>query len=366
MYGIITYEHGRRCALTAALLYSCLVGCASDPTSPDQNDAPKWESIPLPADLPDGVLTGVAFHGGRSIAVGIQAVPIGGIVVTSDGDGWTTLPTNVDGPLNDVVFTPESDAVAIGRTRSFLPFVLDERTGWTANEILQTPGFLCCAEVGIDGTLRTVGGLTALRNLTAGQWETETVTFPNTSNEKGIIDLTVGSDGSFYACGFDDGGEGTPEEPFRMIMQNAGNGWSFFAPILEAPNASQLAYDPEQGFFVAGEQFQRDGQPLADLWVRDLEGDWTEIDLPGALGWSVRDLLVTPDGCVYLTGTRFATGDIMDGVLWRWDGATAKQEVVWPMREPRKLENDGSIVYVVGVDSRSGSTRPWMARREVP
>jgi hypothetical protein len=326
--------------------------------------------VTLPEGLPDGAVTSVAFHGDRAIATGAGPSNVS-YLLESDGGDWSRITAeDIDGALYDVMFTSEGEGVAVGAAPSYRPLVLDERESWTPTEVLSNLALLTHVGAGQDGVIRSVGYGPPLRCDGPGEWTTESVIFPGDPGDKGFLDLCVGPGGSLYACAFDDGGEGTPEQPYRMIMQNDGSGWSMVAPIPTA-NAEALAYDPERGFIAAGVRYQSPGtSSVILLAVRAADGQWTEFELPEQPGfWDVQDILVASDDHVYVLAE--GPGDIEvdessgSGLLWRWDGETFKQMGLWSNRGPFSLAEGPTGLFVVGMDYRSGTSRPWMVRRSL-
>jgi hypothetical protein len=47
---------------------------------------------------------------------------------------------------------------------------------------------------------------------------------PGDPHEKGITDLVADVDG-IWACGWDDGGDGSADQPYRLLLRNTGSGW---------------------------------------------------------------------------------------------------------------------------------------------
>lgn len=356
----------------AGILFIAIsTGCEEDTTSPPDDGGPVWKEVALPEAVPDAALSALAFHGDRGIAVGTE-YPYNGLVLETTGGTWSLLSTEIDGAaLMGVTFTLEGDAVAVGGTLSRHPLVLDERESWAPDEVLESTAFLQSVATTSDGVIHAAGYGVALRSEAAGTWTTETVNYPVGTQDRGILDLVSGPDGALFACAFDDAGDGSPEEPNRMILQNEDSKWDVFAAIPSEANASVLAHHEDLGFLAAGERYGPGSpEPRTVLWRRDDAGNWSEIELPDATGYEAEDVLVASDGKLYLLGSGFADGSIgsesiRNGALWRLDGTRAQRIATWSQRGPQSLGDDGESLYVLGVDYRSGSIRPWLVQSPI-
>jgi hypothetical protein len=360
-----------RRSTVAFVLSALIVGLnACSNSSEPRPPAEAWRAVALQGGPARGILMDIAFSGGRALAVGTAAV---GVPPTADytpfvaepgeGGAWrrATPPALPEaGLLTAVGFTAGSEAIMAGA--DVRPpgqgFVLDERGGW--NRIDVSLGALALATSGGVTRLAGMGGAPALVSLAADSWSAESLPFPSTTGERGLVDIAA-RDGVWVACGYDDGAEGTPDSPHAVLFRNGGAGWQRVAvPCGGCSNREfrAVAVSATGGLLLGG-AITDYGAGAADasvafLLVRSVAGDWTEIVLPGAGRLDrVNDILAASDGSIYL-----ACG--LDGahcVVRSPSGAPAACELSLERARIEALgEGPGGVLYAVGATLDAGNS----------
>jgi len=308
--GVLTVALLAAVGLVAALFLA--VGCGDDgPVSPKVSP---WTEVPLPDNfLGFGGLLGIAFHGDHGLAVGLlDAAITGPLVLETSGGSWTrvTIPalSSTMFPVS-VTFTSAGEAILGGTDiQSSIVTLLDERNGWSAVNFSTHGGIQNFAEG--DGILRGVG--TSLQGLSlvstaADVWTADGAGFVTTqANDKGLVDVTW-HDGIFYACGFDDAADGSPQEPSNVVVQNDGTGWTRIeSPVEDGAFELRAIAVTGDGIVLVGGAITdfsagASDQYVATLVARGTDGTWTPVSLPdpGTLD-EVQDILVTSAGDIVL------------------------------------------------------------------
>lgn len=360
----------RRSAI-AFILSALVVGLnacsnSSEPTPPTG----AWRAVALQGGPARGGLMDIAFSGGRALAVGTAAEgapPVAAyapfVAEPGEGGGWrrATPPALPEaGLLTTVGFATGNDAIIAGADPGppGQGFVLDERGGW--NRIDVSIGALAMATSGGVTRLAGSGGTALLVSVAADSWSAESLPFPSTTGERGLVDIAA-RDGVWVACGYDDGAEGTPDSPHAVLFRNGGTGWQRLAvPCGGCSNREfrSVAVSATGGLLLGG-AITDYGAGAADasvafLLVRSASGDWTEIVLPDAGRIDrVNDILVASDGGIYL-----ACG--LDGahcVLRSPSGAPASCELSLEHARIAALgEGPGGILYAVGATLAPGDS----------
>lgn len=303
---------GMLAAIGSLAVVSLVVGCGDDnPVSPKPSP---WSEVPMPEGVyGPGGLMGIAFHGDRGLVVGFQnATTIGPLVLEASEGGWTPVAipalTSTMLPVG-VAFTSTGEAVLGGvDVQGSTIALLDERNGWSRVDLGLIGGIEGFA--GGGGALRAVG--TSLHGVSlvstdADVWTADDPGFITTqANDKGLVDVAW-HDGVFYACGFDDAADGSPQEPSNVVVQNDGTGWTRIESPVEdgawEPRAVAVTGD---GVLLVGGAVTDFSAGSADPYVaalvaRGTDGNWTTVSLPdpGTLD-EVQDILVTSTGDLLL------------------------------------------------------------------
>jgi hypothetical protein len=213
----------------------------------------------------------------------------------------------------DLAISAGGRAVAVGGTTGASLFVSIERPDWTSTSVVSGGGALRdVVELG-DGSFLAVGsggnaGVRASGTLD-GTWSQSTVAFPGDPNEKALVSV-VEVGGVLYACGFDDGGEGTPEMPFSLMMRDSGTGFELMSrPCTTCSHYefTTLGHTTGGGVLLGGAITNFGSSDPADYYTAFLalyspgSDSWTEIVLPEADALDrVNDILLASDGSLYL------------------------------------------------------------------
>jgi hypothetical protein len=202
----------------------------------------------------------------------------------------------------------------------------------------------------------------------ADVWTPESLPFPANRNERGLEGIAA-RNGLWVACGFDDGAEGTPESPSRVLFLNRGSGWDRIAvPCGGCSNREfgAVAVSAPGGILLGGSITNFAGgadEYTAFLLLRSVAGDWAEIVLPDPEALErVNDILIAADGTLYL-----ACG-METGFLLRWPpGRGIEREAAIPSARIRRLAQapDGTIWAAGSLQSgENGEARPAVWRRK--
>ena len=279
----------------------------------DDEEAP-WSEVEVVGAPPAGVAYSIAFAGSSGLigGSGEGGTTTPWVASRSEDGTWAAdgeIPLPASGVVSAVGFTTSGEALVSGFELELPPsgYVLDERGGWSRSEIL----FGGRAFASAPDVVRLAGtsgiGIVLLTSHEPDVWIPEEIPFASSSqNEKGLNDIDF-RDGLFVACGFDDGGDGTPESPDNVVFQNSGSGWT----AVEAPCGGCSAYEfrsvavLSSGAFLLGGAVTdfSGGSPdeyTAFLLLRTAT-EWVELVLPqpGTLD-RVNDILVASNGDVFL------------------------------------------------------------------
>lgn len=351
--------------LACVALIALFTGCDEDP--PPDSEEGAWEVVSLQDAPARGILRGVAFSGSEALAVGAgtagvpPAVNYEPFVAERVGDtNWRRVTGSwlpAAGLLTAVGFAPAGDAIIAGF--DLAPpgqgFVLDERGGWSRVDV--SLGVLAMAQSG--GVIRLAGSPGLLVSPGADAWTPESLPFPATTNERGLVDIAA-RNGVWAACGFDDGAEGTPESPYHVVFLNGGAGWQ----RLELPCGGcgnrefrAVAVSATGGVLLGGAITNFQGgaadEYVAFLLVRSAGGDWVEIVLPAAGELDrVNDILVTTDGTVYLA---CGMGGVSRIVRSPTGGPAVREASFEDARIESLAEGPGGAIHAVGARFAAGN-----------
>lgn len=313
-------------------------GCDDDVAGPAS--AVRWRSHAL-----DGLDTPAVIHSlrsahGRTLAVGSSAS--GPFVLEYDGRAWTK--TDLEGGAAtrafDLDFADDGRAVAVGGGLDGTARVWAERPEWTTVP-LERNGLLRAVALGGAGEFVAVGGgvgaAPVARGSIDGDWVTSTVVLSEPGNEQALEEI-VAVQAGWVVCGWDDGAEGTPESPYRVLLHLVGSTWTPMpTPCGGCTNRefTALARRGEAGLVLGGAITDwSTGAPDASIAALALYAsttqEWIEVVLPeaGALD-RVNDVEVLPEGSMVLACGRDGTASIAilpasggGGVEWSGDGAS--------------------------------------------
>jgi len=213
-------------------LAALLTACGDDPERPDP--VSPWREAAFEEPLQGGAILGIAFSATRGIAVGAVASgaapeqTFGPFLLARQEDGAWARDSGVSLPAQGMLLAAgieaSGDAVVAGIDHvSPTGFVLDERGGWSRHDV----AFGALAFAASGDTLRFGGAAGGNQQIVVSTssdvWTLESLPYP-TGGEHGIEDVAAGS-GHWAACGFDDGGDGTPESPNSVLFRDQGTGW---------------------------------------------------------------------------------------------------------------------------------------------
>lgn len=306
--------------LITILLASVLgLACSDDGTGPGSEKS-SWKAFALPDSLPPSNLTSIAVTDARVLVLG--ATGTSGTkpdyLLESDISHWTAHTLPVD--LNDFLFGVAMDAagkgVIVGANASGggSPVVMAERPGWTRVTLPVTSHDLRAVAVDpSSGTFRATGStgsnLLVLSGTADGSWTTVLTPSLGDPQDKSLVDVAYGS-GTWVACGFDDGADGTEDSPFSLVLMDDGSGWTLLKGIGCGACGSRKYYAVavnQAGAILLGGAITDNSAGAADELVAFLSqydpahDKWSEIWLPeaGALD-QVNDILVAESGDIYL------------------------------------------------------------------
>ncbi len=359
-------------AACAVLLASCHHGATRPaPAGP-------WEEVAVVRAPDRGAFMGLAFTAGRGLIVGAGFsgptytpvyTPFAALLQTSGvwapADG---LPAPAGSFLTAAGIAPGGRFVAAGVAALPVPgFILEERDGWSRHDV--PFGGLAFAASG--DTLRFAGAAAGNGQIRASIYPdirtTETLPFPTAVNEHGLHDIAAGN-GVWAACGFDDGGDGSPEEPNSVLFRNAGSGWE----RLDVPcgGCSDREFDAvavdANGVILLGGSITNFAGGAHDytafLLMRSVSGAWVEIALPQATALeSVNDILLARNGDAYLACGQ-ETASI---VRWPSGRGLEREAAIDSARVWRMAEASDGTVWAVGTVQRGEipDTRPALWKR---
>lgn len=366
----------RRFVCSLFLASSLLVmSCGDEAEPPHLSD--HWEEATIFDAPTHGTFYSMAFSESLGLAAGetVETTPSATIhspyLVTRASDDTWSQPAGAPFPprslISAVGFAPTGGVLMAGvdyDTQS--GFILDERGGWSRHNFV----FGGRAFASTSGIVRVAGAAAGNNAVLVSRapdvWVPEPLPFPGDGNERALVDSSA-FDGVFVVCGFDDGGEGTPQSPNSVVFRNDGGEWERLdAPCGGCTNREfrTVAVTPTGSFFLGGAETDFSaGSPdpyRAFLLISSRAGDWAEIVLPepGKLD-CVNDILIATGGDIYL-----ACG-VEGSTIVRMSG-TAVYEAELPGARIAQLAEapDGSI-WAAGaiVDEAGGSSRPMIWKR---
>jgi len=284
-----------------------------------------WPVVELPAELVDGMVLSLDAAGDRT--VGLAVGSSGSWVIERGAAGWETIGAK---PLPGTLGRPPilipmfASGLAIdGRGKVQVvgadvvepsPAVWSEGdTGWdvTAPAGSQVRGALQAvvalrAQDIVASGFGTSAVLVATGSIYDGL-DFGLVTTPGDLGEKSLVDLTESLD-VVYGLGFDDGADGSPGQPFRIVMQYREGAWSMMpSPCGDCAFREfwAIAASPS-GLYVGGAitDFSQEAVDESVAWLMMwsfVAEEWTEVELPSAGELDrVVDILVSSSGDVFL------------------------------------------------------------------
>jgi hypothetical protein len=295
------------------------LACSDDGTGPGSGNGP-WEEFALPDSLPPSNLTSIAVRDTRILVLGTTGT--GGTkpdyLLETDMFHWNklSLPVDTDDFLFAVALDASGKGVLVGANSSGggSPLVIAERPTWTRVSLPVSSHDL--REVAVDassGTFVATGStgsnFLALSGTATGTWTQLSLPSLGDPQDKSLVDVAYGS-GTWAACGFDDGADGTEDSPFSVVLMNDGSGWTLMKGLGcgACGNREYRAVAVNQaGAILLGGAITDFSTGAEDDYVAFLmqydpvHDKWSEIVLPeaGALD-RVDDILVAESGDIYL------------------------------------------------------------------
>jgi hypothetical protein len=287
-----------------------------------------WVEQSLPGELVDGAVFDLDAGSGRLVALGVSST--GTWVIEKDGDLWGLMdPSPLPGTGPELgprsAFEPrrvgsalavdgKGRVVVVGASIAGLGPVVwaESEKQWFVVED-QSPGFLqdvvAFGADGIVGAGAASSGFPTVTGSIEGTLALETIAVSG-SGGAGLVSL-VAEAGGVFGVGFDDGADGSSEEPFRIVMHYDGFEWA----RLESPCGNCGAYEfraveaRSNALFVGGSVTVRpEGDPTASaeeqawfaVWSFE-ESGWTTVVLPQpATLKRVNAILAASDGTIWL------------------------------------------------------------------
>ncbi|MDZ4804269.1 MAG: hypothetical protein SGI90_05365 [Candidatus Eisenbacteria bacterium] len=365
----------------ALILASLLVVTSCGDDSEPQVLSDQWEEATIFVAPSHGALYSLAFSDSLGLAVGqrvgltssatIRSPFISPYFVTRASDDTWSQPAGAPFPpqslISAVGFAPDGGVLMAGVESDIQSgFILDERGGWSRHNVAIF-GLALASSPGIVRVAGAAAGNNAVFvSRSPDTWTPESIPFPSSNNERALVDISA-DDGVFIACGFDDGGDGTPQSPNSVVFRNDGGDWE----RLELPCGGcanrefrTVAVTPSGSFFLggaetdfsAGSQDQYQAFPLSS----SREGDWTEIVLPepGKLD-RVNDILIATDGDIYL-----ACG-VEGSIIVQMSGTSVYEAVLPGTRIAQLAEAPDGSIWAAGaiLDRTDESSRPMIWKR---
>jgi len=359
----------------AVLALSLNNGCEDSPTRTSIPTGSLWSTVSLPDSLATSILSNVAFNGSRGIATGIRSDWTSYVLETTGGE-WQVVSAadSLLGSYWGIAFK-DGYAIAVGATAAVMPVAADEQANWHQIEVSATPGVLNAIARATNGMVHAVGfaspsGL-AVRRIGPGSWIDQPTIFPGDPQEKAMVDIAAGPGGVLYACGWDDGGDGTPGKPYQVVMYNdgAGSDWRFldtpcggcgnreFKAIAATATGSILLGGTITDFSPGASDEYR-----AFVTGRNSLGGWVELILPNAGRLDqVNDILVTSSGEIYVACGLTRTYILHVNGVTGW----VKEEPIAATGKILALaEGPGGVIVGVGMTGTEPDFLPWMIMRK--
>jgi hypothetical protein len=320
-----------RAALLLPLLAQ-LSACGDDPGPGPINDL--WEQATLVDPPSRGEFFSLASSGSKTYAAGVgfggpepQSVRSPYLVARSGDDTWAPpagVPLPANSLLTSIGFSPAGEALVAGiSVEAQTGFILDERAGWSRHDF-PFGGRAFAAAASVLRFAGSAAGNNAIMESSAPDiWTPESLPFPGQPGEHAITDITARAD-VLFACGFDDGGDGTPSSPNSVVFRSDGEGWvRIEAPCGGCSNREfkAVAATPDGGLLLGGAitNFSAgSADPYQAFLYHYSDSDgWEEIPLadPGRLD-RVNDILITSQGDIFLAcgqGRAFIVRLLQDG-----------------------------------------------------
>lgn len=300
--------------LAAASLGTTLVGCDDDPAKPNDGLTPPspWSEVSLGSDSTGVELLSIDCEGAECLVTGQRiltkrADPFPGsetVFFERSSEGTWSAADLAELPAEtyrDGALGADGDPVVVGwgfDGSSPYGALYDGRTAKPTSVVRPAVGLLT---VDGSGDFFVAGGASQggvlLSSFAPGSWNTDDV--PTTGlNDGGFEDVYVRGDVA-VACGYDDGADTlqvmlrrTASTPWQHVNRNG----LAFALSLQC-----IAVDDGGKIYVGGIEGAGSPDAKAFLFVRDIGGVWTNVELPDpqALG-GVNDICIADDGSVYL------------------------------------------------------------------
>jgi len=296
-----------RLPLILALMCLLLVACSDDdPVSPEVSP---WTTVDLDLLPGESRVAAVDFTGSHGLAMGLEAVPPGGITgyhhafFRHQPDGsWLKADLGIirTGVVAmDLAVDTDGKAVLCGFQIPGAPsVVVDLREAEPTYVEQGTSGMLA---VDGQGNFMVAGGRASGDGLwtsnTPGDWVFDDLPLDG-ARDTGFRDVYIRGDQA-VACGYDDSAD-----TLQVILtRTSGTDWTHIKPV---PAASRtywsIALGDDGTIFLGGIDGAGGMSPKAFLMLGSAGGKWTDYTLPDPydLG-GVTDILIAQDGTLYLT-----------------------------------------------------------------
>lgn len=368
-----------KCFRAALLLASLaqLSACGDDPGPGPDNDL--WQEATLVDPPSRGEFFSLASSGSKTYAAGVgfegpepQSIRFPYLVARSADDTWASpagVPLPANSLLTSIGFSPGGEALVAGISyEAQTGFILDERAGWSRHDFPFGALAFAAAPSVVRFAGSAAGSNVVMESRAPDVWTPESIPFPGDPGEHALRDITARGN-LLFACGFDDGGEGTPASPNSVVFRSEDEGWlRMDAPCGGCSDREfrAVAATPDGGFLLGGavtDFSAGSADPYrAFLLHYSVSGGWEEIPLeePGRLD-RVNDILISSQGDVFLAcgqGRAFIVRLLEDG--------SSEVEATLPTARIAMLaESDGGLVAAGATFSPGGEeNRPaiWIRR----
>ena len=312
-----------------------------------------WPEVELPSVLVDGLMLSLDTAGDRT--VGLAVGSSGAWVIERGPTGWETTG---DTPLPGTVPAPRAQIPALPLFASCLavdghgnvqvvgaeptapaPVVWSEGDlGWQVTNMSGTELRGALNSVVATGAQDIVGagaGVSGFLVVTGSVYDGLDFGFVSTPGEallKSVLDLSESS-GAVYGLGFDNGADGSLEQPKRFVVEYSEGAWT----MLPSPCGSCSTKDfraiaaTPWSVYVGGAStdFSQGAEDESVAWLMEYSissGEWTELVVPSAGELDrVNDILVSSSGDLYLAcgerGASIVRMLVDGGAVVEWEDA---------------------------------------------
>jgi hypothetical protein len=299
---------------------------ACDDDDPGSGAGDPWVEQSLPAELVNGGIWGLDVGSDRAVALAVTGD--GSFVIEEGPDGWVVVGEGALPGTMPVAPSSESSRIASGITvdtggkiqvvgaivAEMKPVIWSESDGSWIQEEIDGSGYLQdVVPLGSRDVLAAGTGSTGIPFVTGSAGTAFVFDTEPFGGEAGLTAL-VEESGAIYGCGFNDGGDGTGQDPWRIVMKYDLGEWS----NVPSPCGACGSYDlraidatPDALYVGGSERSIRtgdepygNGTSIETAWLVQWsfeESGWAQLLLPDAeLLQRVNAILVASDGVTYL------------------------------------------------------------------